>query len=314
MSEPKTYDVGIIGAGAAGLTASIYASRYELSNVVFGTLWGGEISNASIIENWPGDKSVTGAELTRRMMEHAQSLQAEIRSDRIIGANRIGDHQIELTTDSGEKVTVKELILATGSRRRRLGVPGEDRLAGRGISYCATCDAAFFKDKVTAVVGGGDAALTAALHLSQFSPKVYILARRGELSGEPTWQRKVRENDKIEVLLETKVEAILGEERVTGVKLSKPHQGRDELAVEGVFVEIGADPDTELTKGLGVALDEEGYIKVSENMSTNMPCVYAAGDVTTGNAHLDQIISAAAEGGLAARTIFWHLQAPSTGK
>lgn len=313
MAEQKIYDVGIIGAGAAGLTASIYASRYELSNIVFGILWGGEIASASIIENWPGDQSVTGAELTRRMMEHARQFGAEIRSDRITAARRIGDHQIELATDSGEKVTVKELILATGSRRRHLGIPGEDRLAGRGVSYCATCDAAFFRGKETAIVGGGDAALTAALHLSQFSPKVYLLARR-ELTGEPVWQRKVRENEKIEILLETKVEEILGDECVTGVKLSKPYHDREELAVEGIFVEIGADPDTELSSGLGVAVDEQGYIKVGEDMSTNVPCVYAAGDVTTGNAHLDQIISAAAEGGLAARTVFWHLQAPSAGK
>lgn len=308
----KRYDVGIIGAGAAGLTASIYASRYELSNVVFGTLWGGEIANASIIENWPGDKSVTGAELTKRMLEHAQHFGADIRQDRVLKARKVTDHEIELTTDSAEVVTAKELIIATGTKRRHLSVPGEEKLAGRGVSYCATCDAAFFKGKVTAVVGGGDAAMTAALHVSQFSPQVYLVVRREELGGEPIWRKKVHDSPKIEVLHSTEVTEIDGTDKVSGVKLSRPHEGKDFLPVEGVFVEVGADPDTELAEELGAQLDEAGYIKVAEDMSTNVACVYGAGDVTTGNAHLDQIISAAAEGGLAARTIFWHLTRESS--
>lgn len=310
-NSPKTFDTGIIGAGAAGLTASIYASRYQLSNIVFGTLWGGEIANASIIENWPGDKSVTGAELTQRFLDHAKDQGGEIRPDKIIKIIKNTDHAFDLVTESGDKVAVKEVILATGTRRRHLNVPGEKELAGRGVSYCATCDAAFFKEKVTAVVGGGDSALTASLHLSQFSPQVFIIARGPELKGEPVWRQRVHDNPKIEVLHSTEVTEILGKETVTGVKLSRPHDGKDTLDLQGVFVEIGADPDTELAADLGVKLDDSGYIEVTEEMETNVPCIYAAGDATTGNAHLDQIISAAAEGGLAARSVFLHLSQES---
>lgn len=308
MEQPtKYYDVGIIGAGAAGLTASIYASRYQLSNIVFGKLWGGEIANASVIENWPGNISVTGAELTKRMVDHAKHFGAEIRPDKIIKIIKNGKHDHDLVTESGEKVKVKEVILATGTKRRHLNVPGEDKLAGRGVSYCATCDAAFFKDKVTVVVGGGDAAMTAALHVSQFSPQVYLLVRGQELNGEPIWQQKIHDNPKIAVLHQTEVTEIIGDDRVRAVRLSRPHEGKDELRVEGVFVEVGGDPDTELAQDLGIKIDEGGYIEVTEEMETSVKCIFAAGDATTGNAHLDQIISAAAEGGLAARSVFWHL-------
>lgn len=307
----KIFSVGIIGAGAAGLTASIYASRYQLSNVVFGTLWGGEIANASIIENWPGDKSITGAELTQRFLDHAKDQGGEVKADKIIKIIKNANHDFDLVTESGDKVGVKEVILATGTRRRHLNVPGEKELSGRGVSYCATCDAAFFKDKVTAVIGGGDSALTAALHLSQFSPQVFLIARGPELKGEPIWRGRVHDNPKIEVLHSTEITEILGKDTVAGVKLSRPHEGKDVLDLQGVFVEIGADPDTELAQDLGIKLDEEGFIQVSENMETSEPCIYAAGDATTGNAHLDQIISAAAEGGLAARSVFLHLSQKS---
>ncbi len=306
-SVDKTYDVGIIGAGAAGLTASIYASRYQLSNVVFGTLWGGEIANASVIENWPGDLSVTGAELTKRMLDHAKHFGAEVRADKIIKIIRNGDHALDLVTEAGGKVAVREVIITTGTRRRHLNVPGEDKLAGRGVSYCATCDAAFFKDKITAVVGGGDAAMTAALHVSEFSNQIYLLVRGSQLGGEPIWREKLKANSKIRILYGTEVTEVIGEQTVSGIRLSKPQDGKDELGVQGVFVEIGADPDTALAADLGVKLDQDGFIDVSPNMETNIPCVYAAGDVTNGNAHLDQIISAAAEGGLSARSVFYHL-------
>lgn len=308
MDTPsKILDVGIIGAGAAGLTASIYASRYQLSNVVFGTLWGGEIANASIIENWPGDKSVTGADLTQRFLDHVKDQGGDIRPDKIIKIIKNMDHAFDLVTESGDKVAVREVILATGTRRRHLNVPGEKELAGRGVSYCATCDAAFFKDKLTAVIGGGDSALTAALHLSKFSPQVFIIARGPELKGEPVWRKRVYDNTKIEVLHSTEVTEILGKDTVTGVKLSRPYGGKDALDLQGVFVEIGADPDTGLASDLGVKLDELGFIEVTEEMKTSLTCIYAAGDATNGNAHLDQIISAAAEGGLAARSVFLHL-------
>lgn len=314
MGQPaKQYDVGIVGAGAAGLTASIFTSRYQLSTIVFGTLWGGEIANAYLIENYPGFTSITGAELTQKMLDHAKQSGAEIRSDKIIKVTPV-EGGFELIAEAGEKIPVKTVILTTGTRRRHLNVPGEDKLAGHGVSYCATCDAPFFKGKATAVVGGGDSAMTAALQLAELSPQVHLIVRRKELSGEPIWQKQIHANPKISVLHQTEVIEIIGEDKVRGIKLSRPHEGKDILEVEGVFVEVGADPDVELAKDLGVKLDEEGFIEVSEDMRTNLPGIYAAGDATTGNAHLDQIISAEAEGGLAARSAFWDLCKEKPGK
>lgn len=307
METPtKVYDVGIIGAGAAGLTASIYASRYQLSNIVFGTLYGGEIANASVIENYPGFVTITGSELTDKMVAHVKHFGAEVKPDKVLKINPTKSG-FELITESGESYRAKTVIITTGTKRRRLNVPGEEKLAGRGVSYCVTCDAAFFKEKVTAVVGGGDAAMTGALHAAMFSPKVYLIVRGDKLSGEPIWQERVKSNPRVTVIYQTEVTEIIGEKVISAVKLSRPYEGKDELAVEGVFVEIGAVPEVELAKSVGVELDENGFIKVSENMATNVHGVFAAGDSTTGNAHLDQIISAAAEGGLAARAAFWHL-------
>ena len=181
----QTFDLAIIGAGAAGLTASIFASRYQLSNVVIGSLWGGEIANASIIENYPGFDTITGAELTQKLIAQVQKLGAEVRGGHVASVTKSGDTFI-LQTDSGE-IKAKTVLLSMGLRRRHLGVPGEDKLAGRGVSYCATCDAAFFKGKVTAVIGGGDAALTAALHLAEVSPQVYMIVRADKFRGEPIW-------------------------------------------------------------------------------------------------------------------------------
>lgn len=308
--ESKIFDVAIIGAGAAGLTASIYASRYQLSNVLYGTLWGGEIANASVIENYPGFETITGAELTGKLLGHVQKFGGVIKADTVLNISKQNNHFV-VTTLGGEETVAKTVILAMGLRRRHLGVPGEDKLAGRGVSYCATCDAAFFRDKVTIVAGGGDAALTAALHLANFSPQVYLAVRKDHFRGEPIWQEQVKSNRKIKVLFETQITEVIGESSVTAVKLDRPIDGKDILAVQGVFVEIGADPDASLGKDLGVALNEQGFIVVDENMATNVAGVFAAGDLTTADAHFDQIISAQAQAGLAARSSFYHLTKPA---
>lgn len=302
-NSSNIYDVGIIGAGAAGLTASIFASRYELSNIVLGTLWGGEIANASVIENYPGFTTISGAELTQKMVEHAKHFGATLSQDKVLKV-QARDGEFDLVTEGGEKIAVRTVILATGTSRRHLNVPGEEKLAGRGVSYCATCDAAFFRDKETVVVGGGDTAMTAALHVAQFSPTVHLLVRGAELGGEPIWRSQVHSHNRIKVLYQTEVLEIRGEGKVEGVLLSRPHDGKDELPVEGVFVEIGADPEVEIARDLGVELDQDGYIDVSQEMETNISGVFAAGDATNANAHIDQIISAEAEGALAARSAF----------
>lgn len=304
MNE-ETYDLAIVGAGAAGLTASIFASRYQLKNIIIGELWGGEIANASLIENYPGFDTITGSELTQKIVAQAKKLGALVEGGRIHKIAK--DENVFILENDIGSLKAKTVLLSMGLRRRHLNIPGENTLAGRGVSYCATCDAAFFKGKTTAVVGGGDAALTAALHLAEVSPRVYLIVRADKFRGEPIWQKQVNSNPKIKVLFNTEVREIHGNQTVEKIKISAAHDGSDELAIEGLFVEIGADPDASLAKDLNVEVDERGFIKVDENMHTNVPGLYAAGDITTADAHFDQILSAAAQGGMAARSAFFYL-------
>lgn len=301
------FDVAIVGAGAAGITSSIFASRFQLGNVVYGMQWGGEIANAHLIENYPGFTSITGAELSAKMLDHARHFGADIKVGKITDIKKQGSRFV-LTSDDGGVVRSKAVILAMGLKRRHLNVTGEEEFAGKGVSYCATCDAAFFKEKITAVVGGGDAALTAALHLAELSPQVYMIVRGKDFRGEPIWQQQVVNNPKIKVLYETQVAEVIGDSTVSSLVLTRAFEGSTDLKVSGLFVEAGADPDSTLPHFLGVVTDEKGYIKVDEDMKTNVEGVFAAGDITTADSHFDQIISAEAQGGLAARSAFYLLQ------
>jgi len=328
-------DLIIIGAGPAGLTASIYASRYRIKNLVIGKDLGGAMALASAVENYPGFERISGLDLAQKMARQAKSLGAEIVNDSVVEIKneklKIKNYnaKFKILTESGKEYEARAIILATGTRRRELGVPGEKEYLGKGVSYCATCDAAFFCGKTVAVIGGANAAVMSADHLARFAKKVYLIYRRKPLRAEPIWVERVEENPKIEIIYNTNIVRILGEsefenvksksktrlpdgqvsnlEKVGGVELDNPYQGNRYLAVDGVFVEIGGVPGTALAKSLGVELDEKGFVKVNPDMETNVPGVFAAGDIANLHGELQQIVIACAEGAIAAFSAYKYL-------
>ena len=300
------YDLIIIGSGPAGLAASIYASRYKLSHIVIGEETGGQAVNAWQVENYPGFEKIAGRELMEKFKSQAEKLGAEIVLDSASKVEK-GGNGFSVHTAGGKIHEAKSVLLALGMKPRKLNLPNEDKFIGKGVSYCATCDAAFFRGKSVAIIGGGDAAGTAALHVSEFADKVYMVYMENGLVMEPTWKEQIEKNPKIELICCTKITEIIGENAVSGLKYENKEGGR-ELAVQGVFVEIGSTPGVVIAQNLGVNLDEQNYVVVDATQATNVENIYAAGDVTTGSNKFRQIITAAAEGAVAAGSLYRKLK------
>jgi len=294
------YDLIIIGAGPAGLSAAVYAARYLMNTLVIGELQGGLASEAVEVCNFLTYDKIKGFELAKKMADHVRSLNIEIKPENVKKISKKNDvFEVELDSD---KLQAKKIILATGTKRRKLGLENEHKFAGKGVSYCATCDAAFFKDKVVGVVGGSNSALTAALLLARFAKKVYIIYRQDKFfRAEPAWVKQVEETKNIESVFNSNVVEFLGENRLTGIELDT----KKTLDMDGLFIEIGADPNTELAKQLDVKLEKD-YIIVDKDQKTNIPGVFAAGDVC--NNVMKQIIVAAGEGAIAAKSAFDELK------
>ncbi|MEI7620744.1 MAG: FAD-dependent oxidoreductase [Candidatus Falkowbacteria bacterium] len=297
------YDLLIIGAGPAGYTASIYASRYKINHAVIGELPGGLMSSAHKICNFPSEIEVNGFDLTMKMKAHADSFGTEMIMEKATSIEK-NDGGFVVKTVNGKELTAKTILLATGTVHRDLGLAEESRFVGKGLSYCATCDAMFFKNKTVAVIGGGNSALTAALYLAEVAEKVYLVVRNDEFNGEVVWIDQVKSNSKIEVIFNDSVTALEGVERLESIKLSSGNT----LAVTGIFVEVGSKPDASWFSNLNIALDPAGYIKVSADSSTNQEGIWAAGDITDASNGLRQIITACSEGAVAAAGIFRVLQ------
>lgn len=295
----KIYDLIIIGAGPAGMTAGIYAKRYMLDCMVVGPEVGGIATEAHDIENWPGFKG-TGMELMTKFKDHLLSFDVPLVQDAVIEVSKEGD-TFSVKTEK-EEFKGKTIILALGTKRRKLNIPGENEFFGKGVSYCATCDCVFYKDKVVAVAGGGNAAAMAAQILSQHASKVYMIYRRSreKMKAEPARIRHIDEDPKIELMNNLNIVEVLGDKVVEKIKLDDGH----ELDVDGFFIEIGGIPATAMAKELGVELAKNDTIKVNDAMETNVPGVFAAGDVTTGSHGFHQIVTAAAEGSIAALGAF----------
>ncbi len=311
-------DLIIVGAGVAGMTASIYASRYKIKHFLFGEKPGGQGLLAGRVENYPGYVAINGPELMQKFGEQVKSYGVKVKQEKVGGLAKI-EGGFEITTR--EKFQAKTLILAMGASYRHLNIPGEDKLAGKGISYCTNCDAPFFKEKTVAVVGGGDSAVAGTVHAASFASKVFIIHRRDEYRAEPAWVEKMRKVEKVEEILSNEVKEIKGREKVEGVVLKNPYQGSSELKVEGVFIEIGQVPSFALAKQLGVELDERNYVKVDPAMATNVPGVYAAGDLAAvqGGILFRQFVTAASDGARAAASVYQYLHqgvvpSPSWGK
>ncbi|RLF40941.1 MAG: thioredoxin-disulfide reductase [Thermoplasmata archaeon] len=286
------YEIAIVGAGAAGYAAAIYAGRSGARAAVFDRgVGGGLTTEAPKVENYPGFKSIGGMELMEKMKEHAAEY-AEMRFGEEVTSLEVREDAIGITTTKGT-YRVGAVILCTGTAHRKLGVKGEQEFAGKGVSYCATCDGFFFKGKKVAVVGGGSSAVIEAIFLRQIGIDVSVIHRRDELRAEKALEEEAKENG-VRFIWNSVVEEILGKEMVEKLKIKNVKTGEvSMLEVDGVFVSIGEEPQNSLAKEIGVALDENGYIKVDGMQKTNVERVFAAGDITGG---VRQIITACAQG------------------
>ncbi|MFA5159402.1 MAG: thioredoxin-disulfide reductase [Candidatus Omnitrophota bacterium] len=295
--EKKIYDVMIIGGGGAGLTAALYTSRANLSTILFEKLVpGGQIASTDLVENYPGfTEGILGAEIAQKMEAQAVRYGTQIVYEEAKSLLRKGDI---FETDTGAIYTARAVILAMGASFRMIGVPNEKELTGRGVSYCATCDGAFFKGKRVIAVGGGDSALQEGIFLTRFAEKVTIVHRRDKLRASPILQERAKMNSKINFIWNTVVDGIEGKGKVETVFLRNVKTGEmQKIPVDGVFVFIGHDPNSGLAKGF-VALDEKGYIVTDASLATSVPGVFAAGEVRRGAVR--QLVSACGEGCAAA--------------
>lgn len=317
----KKYDLIIIGSGPAGLSAAIYAQRAKLNTLIIEKemVSGGQVLTTYEVDNYPGLPGIGGFDLGMKFRQHAEQLEAAFQEDEVQRIELASADDAELRAaelGSGDGASVKKVvckkdtylaksvIIATGATHRKLGVPGEEELAGMGVSYCATCDGAFFKKKVTAVVGGGDVAIEDAIFLSRMCSHVYLIHRRDELRGAKSLQEKLMALENVTVLWDSVVEAIQGEEHVESLKVKNVKTGGEsELAVDGVFIAVGITPNSQPYAGL-VEMDH-GYVKADETGATSVPGIYAVGDVRT--KQLRQIVTAVADGANAVTSVERYL-------
>ena len=291
------YDVVIIGSGPAGMTAAIYATRAGLSTIVLERMFaGGQMSETPEIDNYPGFESISGFELSDKMSRQAKMLGAEIQQCTVNDIEFSESHNVIRTSSSD--IEAKAVILALGATHRHLGTFGEDKFQGLGVSYCATCDGNFFRNREVCVVGGGNTALEDALYLSKICSKVYLIHRRNAFRGFDTLVKKVKEQDNIQLVLDSVVESINGDERVSSVTVRNVNNGSTEtIPVSACFIAVGSKPNTEILVGK-LNLSESGHIIAGEDTRTNLAGVFAAGDVR--QKELYQIITACSDGAVAA--------------
>lgn len=305
MTEEKSnlYDVIVVGTGPAGLTAALYTSRRTLKTLVIGKDLGGQTSMTTEIENYPGIETVDGFTLSQTMQKQAKNFGSEILTGEVAKVKKL-ENKFEVVTASKKIYYTKSVILANGLIPQSLDVPGEDDLAGKGVSYCATCDSPLFRDKIVAVVGGGNSALDAADLLSRFATKVYLIHRRDEFRGEEIIVNKVKNTKNIEIIFNSKVTEISGDKFVEGIKLINNEGKESQLEVGGVFVEIGRKTKTDFLKGF-IDLNGRGQIKISRDCETSEPGIFAAGDVT--DVRFKQIGIAVGEGTKAALKAYGYI-------
>lgn len=301
------YDIIIIGSGPAGLSAAIYAQRACLDTIVIekNGISGGQVLNTWEVDNYPGFPGVTGFELSRQFREHANKLGARVVQDEVVQVELSGN--VKKVVCEEETYEARCVILASGAHHRTLEVPGEEELRGAGVSYCATCDGAFFRGRTVAVVGGGDAALEDAIFLARMCEKVYIVHRRDKLRGAKRLQERLQALENIEFVWNSETVAIEGNAQVEALRLRQTQTGEEKrVDVDGVFIAVGIAPESELYAGQ-LELDEQGYIRADESGQTSVPGVFAAGDVRT--KALRQILTAASDGANCVASAERYLQA-----
>ena len=304
-------DLAILGGGAAGYSAAIYAARANLTTVVFEqAMPGGQITTTDSIENYPGIPSISGAELGMRFQEHADAVGAETRYSSVEAISRNDDGMFSLTFDAGETLTAKAIIVATGAVPRPVGFKGEDTYKGRGVSYCATCDGMFYKNKQVFVIGGGNAACEEGLFLTNFASHVTMVIRRDEFRAPQGIVNRLLAHEKISVMYETSIVELAGEALPSAITFQNNATGEQytedyEPGSFGIFVFAGTDPVTSLVTDL-VELGRDGGIQTDDDMSTKTPGVFAAGDVRS--KRLRQVITAASDGAIAATSAYEYIK------
>lgn len=299
------YDTIIIGGGAAGLCAALYAGRAKLNVLVIEkyNITGSQIIYANEVDNYLGIPSVTGFELASKFREHA-SKEAEFKEGEVKKIVK-DDNKFTLTLSNGENIDSKTVVIATGAVHNKLGVKGEEKLTGKGVSYCATCDGAFYRGKDVVIAGGGDTALSEALYLSNICKKVYLLHRRNELRGSKAYQDKIKTTENIEFIGNAAIDEIKGDTHVSSLLYHDKETGsQKELNIEGIFVAIGMKPDTDIVKEI-VSMDESGYIIAGEDGKTSVDGLFVAGDIRKKN--LRQLITAVSDGANCAASIEKYL-------
>jgi thioredoxin reductase (NADPH) len=300
------YDVVIIGGGPAGLTAALYAARGGLKTVILEkSMPGGQAALTDQIENYPGfPGGVSGPELMQKFMKQAMEVGAEFKTQEVVQAELL-PREKKILTSQGEELTAKAVIIATGAQAKKLGVPGEERFTGRGVSWCATCDGAFFREKRVAVLGGGDAAVEEANFLTKFAREVVLIHRRDQLRAAMVLQERARQNEKMTFMFDTVVQEIVGTQAVEKLRLKNLKTGEEtEEAFDGVFIFVGTVPNTAFLEGK-VELDDIGYVLTHDYLKTSVPGVFSAGDVR--KTFLRQVSTAVGDGAVAAMAVEHYL-------
>lgn len=301
------YDLIIIGSGAAGLGAAIYSGRYRAKTLIISKEFGGEAAKAGAIENYPGFELIDGYDLMDLMKQQAAKLKVKMLDAEVTDITRQG-HCFTVSADK-KTFTSSAILLAVGAERRRLGLPNEKELNGKGVHYCVTCDGPVYTDRTIALVGGGDASVKEAVLAAEYVKKIFLIVRGKEITAEPINLERLKNlGDKVEIILETEVKKLVGPGKLEKIILSRPYQGSAELIIDGLFVEIGAVPNVGLAKRLDVELDEQNYIKVNDLMQTNIDGVFAAGDAVSHFGPFKQNITSVALGAVAATSAYNDLK------
>ena len=301
------YDVMIAGQGAAGYAAALYAARYQMKSAIFGGSFGGETATGGVIENYPGHPEIDGFELMTKFREQVDRYDVPVVDENVAQLTRSEDCFL-LTTEEGNRYQGASVILAVGRERRKLGLEHEEDWTGRGISYCSTCDAPLHRGNRVGVVGGGDSAIKGALLLSKYAEQVYVIYRQDTFTRpEAVNLRQLEEASNIEPLLSTSVVELKGQDGLNSIMLDRAWNGARELPLDGLFIEIGADPRVDLAGQLGVELSEVNEVRVDKYAHTSVEGVFAAGDVTDASGELKQTITAAAQGAIAATAAYQYV-------
>jgi thioredoxin reductase (NADPH) len=316
MSEIKQVDVLIGGQGAAAFAAGLYSARYQVNTLIAGEQFGGETAIGGMIENYPGQPDMDGFDLMMKFKEQVDKLETPTAYSNLKTATKNGD-VFRVVLDDGTEIDAISVILAVGRERRKLMLPKEEDWTGNGVSYCSTCDAPLYRNKAAAgVVGGGNAAVEGAVLLAKYAADVYLIYRRGKLTRpEPILLKVLEQTDNVHVLYNTEVSELLGSDEagLTGVRLSKAWEGNDELVLDGLFVEAGADPRLDIPNQLGLEINPDtGEVHVDKSQNTSVEGIYAAGDLTDGT-ELKQTITAAAQGAMAALSAYQHVMEVKAG-